>query len=101
MVSKRDLSFISMEYENYELPKEKLYLYKYFRKNIQQMFLKYFFCFGDFNNFVDHTGYYCQKRWLIILQKKLLKLESAHKEAKLNLNFSTLTAIERGKYKLT
>lgn len=99
MVSKKDLIFISLDYENYELPKEKLYLYKYFRKNVQQMFLKYFFSFGDFDNFVDHTGFYCQKRWLKILYKKLCKLESLHKKSKKELDFETLTSLEKGKYK--
>lgn len=99
MVNKKDLIFISGDFFDFEIPKEKNYLFKYFRKDIQQKFIKYFFAFGDFENFVDHTGLYCQRRWLKILYKKLLKLESAHKIAKSNIDLNTLIRIEAGKYK--
>jgi len=100
LVSKRDLIFLSGGFEDYELPKEKNYLFNYFRKDIQQKFVRYFFAFNSFDNFVDHTGFYCQKRWLKMLYNKLLKLESLHKEAKSTFNFEMLTKIESGKYKI-
>lgn len=99
MVSKKDLLFLSMDYEILEFPKDKYYLLKYFRKEIQQRFLKYFFVFNDFKNFVDHTGWYCQNRWLKILHKKLIDLESIHKEAKSRMDLELLFKIESGKYK--
>lgn len=88
-----------MEYEVLEFPKDKYYLLKYFRKEIQQRFLKYFLVFNDFKNFVDHTGWYCQNRWLKILHKKLIDLESIHKEAKSRMDLELLFKIESGKYK--
>jgi hypothetical protein len=100
LVSKRDLLFISGEFDGFDLPKEKNYLFKYFRKDIQQKFVRYFFAFNDFDNFVDHTGLYCQKRWLKILYNKLLKLESLHKQAKSSIDLETLLKIESGKYKI-
>lgn len=99
MVSKRDLDFLSREFENSEIPKDKKYLLKYFRKDIQQSFLKYFFIFGDFENFVDHTGIYCQKRWLSILHQKLIDLEAIHSTAKKNIDLDLLKKIESGKFK--
>lgn len=99
MVSKRDLNFLSRDFENLEIPKDKKYLLNYFRKEVQQAFLKYFFVFGDYSNFVDHTGHYCQQRWLKILHQKLIDLESIHNDAKKNLDFSLLTKIESGKFK--
>lgn len=99
MVSKKDLIFLSGNFDDVEFPKEKKYLFKYFKKEIQQKFIKYFFAFNDFENFVDHTGLYCQKRWLKILHDKLLKLESLHKEAKANIDLEKLLKIESGKHK--
>lgn len=100
MVSEKDLIFLSGNFEEYEIPKDKLYLLKYFRRDIQQKFVRYFFAFNDFSNFVDHTGLYCQMRWLKMLHNKLLKLESLHKEAKSNIDLETLLKIESGKYKI-
>ena len=99
MVSKKDLLFLAREYESIDIiPKEKRYLLEYFRKEVQQSFLKYFFVFKDFDNFVDHTGLYCQKRWLKILHRKLVKLESVHNEAKVNMDLDMLTKIEDAQY---
>lgn len=99
MVSKRDLDFLSKDFETLDIPKDKRYLLKYFRKEIQQSFLKYFFTFGNFDNFIDHTGLYCQPRWLKILHKKLIDMENIHSLAKQNLDLELLTKIESGKFK--
>jgi hypothetical protein len=99
LVSKKDLDFLSREFETLEIPKEKKYLLKYFRKDVQQAFLKYFFIFGSFDNFVDHTGLYCQPRWLKILHQKLIDLESIHSSAKQNMDLELLAKIESGKFK--
>lgn len=99
MVNKKDLDFLSREFEIREIPKEKKYLLKYFRKDVQQSFLKYFFIFGDYKNFVDHTGLYCQPRWLKILHKKLIDLEAIHSSAKEKFDLELLSKIESGKYK--
>ena len=99
MVSKRDLDFLAREFEHSEISKEKKYLLKYFRKEVQQSFLKYFFIFGNYDNFVDHTGHYCLLRWLKILHKKLIDLESVHTLAKQNMDLELLTKIESGKFK--
>lgn len=100
MVSKRDLLFLAGNFDEIDLPKEKNYLFKYFRKEIQQKFIRYFFAFNSFDNFVDHTGFYCQTRWLKILHNKLISLESLHREAKSNVDLETLLKIESGKYKI-
>lgn len=99
MVSKRDLDFLSKEFERSDIPKEKRYLLKYFRKDIQQSFLKYYFIFGDYTNFVDHTGLYCQSRWLKILHQKLIDLENVHTTAKSNIDLELLSRIESGRFK--
>jgi len=100
LASARDLSFISREFETVELPKEKRYLLKYFDTVLQEAFLKYVFVFGDYENFVDHTGLPCRPQWLKSLYNKLKRLEALHKKARADMDMTTLAIIETGKYKL-
>lgn len=82
------------------IPKNKKYLTKYFKTEVQRTFLAYFILFGTYENFVDHTGLYCQKRYLKILHDKMLLIEESHREAKQNLNLDILAEIENGKAKI-
>lgn len=97
----RDLDFISRKFSTYQIPKEKSYLLKYFKTPIQQAFLRYFLVFGDYENFVDHTGYYCQKRWLRMLRNKMEILDNMRAQAKAALDLELLAKIESGKLKLS
>lgn len=96
----RDSLFLSRQFETIELPREKAYLYKYFKTKVQDAFLKYVFVFGDHTNFTDHTGFQCSERWLKILHDRLSRLELAHREAKTNIDLETLTEIETGRYRV-
>ena len=96
-----DLKLISLQLETVELPKEKKYLFKYFNTPLQIAFLKYFHLFGDYSNFVDHTGLSCQIKWLKSLHSKLQKIEKMHKEARFNMDIETLARIESGKQKFS
>jgi len=96
----KDLIFISGEFFDFEIPKEKKFLFKYFKADLEHSFLKYYFCFGDFENFTDHTGCYCQVRWLRLLKKRLDKLLAQHQNAKAEYNFELLRVIEDGNYKV-
>lgn len=100
-INDRDLLLLARKFETYELPKDKKYLLNYFDNELQEAFLKYFFVFKDYDNFIDHTGIFVQKKWLDSLYKKLLSIEQAHKDAKSNFDMSGLLAIERGKFKFT
>lgn len=93
----RDLIFLSGDFTF--VPKDKKYLTKYFKTKIQRMFLSYFILFGTYDNFVDHTGLYCQKRYLKMLHDKLNSIEVAHKIAKQNMDLTNLVKIENGKIK--
>lgn len=94
-----DLLWIAKAYESFEIPKEKKYLSKYFKTQIQRAFLRYFFAFGNYTNFRDHTGLDCQIRWLKILHEKLEALEKVRNDARKNMDMTTLAKIESGKYK--
>ena len=93
----QDLIFLSGDFAY--IPKEKRYLTKYFKTEIQVVFLSYFFLFGNYDNFVNHTGVYCQVRYLKILHSRLLKIELAHQNAKKNIDLTNLALIESGKFR--
>jgi len=95
----QNLMLLSQKFDNYELPKDKKYLLKYFKTSVQKQFVKYYFCFGDYKNFANHTGNTCQDRWLIVLEKKLNFLEKSKEEARRNFDLELIAKIESGKYK--
>ena len=94
-----DLKLVSGDFLNLELPKDKRYLYKYFNTEIQMQFLRYYYIFGNFDRFMEHTGYFCTKRWLRDLKNKYEILISVYDEAKKNMNFTLLVEIQSGKFK--
>lgn len=100
MVREKDLLFLSQEYENLSIPKNKKYLLKYFNTELQEAFLKYLLVFGDWKNFVEHTGLACQPRWMVKLEAKFFALETAHAQAKKEMDMKKLAEIERGKFKI-
>lgn len=93
--------FISGDFQNQEIPREKRYLLKYFTTNTQSTFLKYFLIFGSFEHFTDHTGIYCQPRYMKIMVKALERIEMAHAKAKSEMNLDMLTQIETGKFSIS
>lgn len=99
MIREKDLLFVSQEYENFIIPKNKKYLLKYFDTDLQKSFLKYYLVFGSWSNFVEHTGLICQSRWLTKLEEKFIALEAAHAQAKKDMDMTTLAKIESGKFK--
>lgn len=100
LAQSRDLIYLARQWETVDLPKEKRYLRKYFDTPIQIAFLKYIHVFGDYSNFVDHTGLACSERWLIILYNRLCKLQKLHREARANMDMTSLAHIESGNFKL-
>lgn len=100
MAQNHDLSFLARRWETVELPKEKKYLFRYFDTPLQVAFLKYVHVFEDYSNFVDHTGLSCSTRWLAILYNRLRMLQTLHREARSNMDMTTLAHIESGNYKL-
>ena len=101
----KDLKFIAGIFFEQELPKDRQFLFRYFRSGLEKQFLRYYYCFEEFSHFTDHTGYFCQKRWLRILEKRLKRLVNAFIKAKqdadngLEEGFKMLGLTQRGKYK--
>lgn len=97
----RDLDFLAGRFFDFEVPKQKRYLLKYFVTDLQQAFLRYYLLFGEIGNFVDHTGHYCSKRLLFKLQARYRQIELAYEKAKLELteeSMAIINQIESGQF---
>jgi hypothetical protein len=97
-----ELKFLAGAFFDFEIPKDKKYLFKYFRSPIEKQFIKYYLCFSEIDYFVEHTGYFCQKRWLLILKKRFDFITEFHHKCKSSCNeegLELLRKIEEGKYK--
>ena len=95
-----ELTFLSGQFFDCDLPKEKQYLFRYFKTDLERQFLRYHHCFGQYERFTDHTGLYCQTRWLHILKRRLDLLVRVHAQAKREMDLELLAQIETGKYSL-
>lgn len=94
-----ELEFIAGNFFDYPLPKNKQYLYKYFKPEPQRQFVRYYLLFGNTTRYVEHTGSYCSKRWLFKLKQKLDYLESTLQKARADNDFSLVGEIESGRHK--
>lgn len=97
--SVNEILFIGGDFFDCDLPKDKAYLVKYFHSDLEKQFLRYYYCFEEFDHFTDHTGYRCQKRWLKLLLARLKKITTVHAKAKSEMDLELLALIESGAYK--
>lgn len=95
----RDLALIGGEFLHKLLPKNKQYLWQYFRTDIERQFVAYYLLFGSHIHFVDHTGFYCTERWLKKLRRRLARIESAYQAAQAAGDFEKVAEIQMGEYK--
>lgn len=86
-----------MKFINEEIPKEKKFLFRYFKGKVQNLFIKYIVFFGDYKNFRDHTGLVCQDRWLKNLFKKYNDLMYINNQMKKNMDLDGLSNLYNGK----
>jgi len=93
----KDAVFLAGVFFEYEIPRDKMFLFKYFRSPLETQFVKYYMCFGEIENFVDHTGYFCQKRWVRLLKKRMDKLLKLHETYKNNFELDKLRELEEGR----
>ena len=93
-----DAKFVSGEFFDFQIPKDKKYLMKYFTTEIQQQFVSYLLMFGGYDNFVDHTGIFCKKRYMQHMFAQFTKIQEAHYKAKKEMNLELLSDIESGNF---
>jgi hypothetical protein len=96
----KEAVFLAGLFFEYDIPREKQFLLRYFRSPLEKQFVRYYLCFGEIDNFVDHTGFFCQKRWLRILKKRIDKIMSVHENYKKSFELDKLREMENGRYKL-
>lgn len=100
----KDLEFISGNFFEFEIPKDKRYLLKYFKGKLQVAFLRYYMVFESRKNFTDHTGYRCAESLQKKLEKRYLNLVELYDKSKASFTeegLQTIQLIESGKFKFT
>lgn len=93
-----DLAFVAKAWERQEVPKDKRYLLHYFSTPVQEAFLRYYLIFGNYDCFVEHTGHYCQVRWLKLLEEKYHHFESLRAKARAEMDLTLLSRLEHGQF---
>ena len=96
-----ELLLISGKVFEQDLPKDKLYLLKYFRTKLQEDFIRYYLTVGNHDNFAVHSGHRVSDRWRFALAARLKKLEEAREKARSEMDIETLAIIETGKYRIS
>jgi hypothetical protein len=94
----RDLVLLGGEFLNKLLPKNKQYLYHYFRTDLERQFVTYYLLFKSHTHFVSHTGYECTYRWRKKLRRRLKRIEKAHDDAVATGDFEKVAIIQMGDF---
>jgi hypothetical protein len=95
----KESQFLAGNFFDFEISKERNFLFKYFRSPLERQFVRYYLCFGEIEYFTEHTGHFCQKRWLKILKQRFDKIIAFHNQCRENMELELLEKIEKGRYK--
>lgn len=95
----RDLALIAGRFLDEPVPKEKQYLYRYFKTDIQKLFARYYLDFGRYIHFVEHTGIYRSRRWLKRMSHRFAVVVEAYNQAKQEGDFETISEITMGTWR--
>jgi hypothetical protein len=95
----KESQFLAGNFFDFEISKERSFLFKYFRSPLEKQFVRYYLCFGETEYFTEHTGHFCQKRWLKILKQRFDKIIAFHNQCRENMELELLEKIEKGRYK--
>ena len=99
-----DLQFVSGEFLDCEVPRDKQWLLKYFTTDVHRAFLRYYVLCGETKLFQAHTGMYCSDRLkyrLLCRYRQLTKLHGDAKRAFTEESMKLLHKLESGQYPLT
>lgn len=91
------------------MPHEKQFLANYFKTPTERLFLSYYLHFNIiieeynvrtlYNNFIDHTGYYCSEQWFHFLLKRIDGILIELKTAEKKMDLDAIEEIKTGKKK--
>lgn len=102
-----DLKLVSGNFLFEKLPTHKEYLYKYFKKEPQKLFLAYYHAFsslrsanpGRFHqNFIDHTGEYWNQQIQCKWMNDAIAIENALEKAHNAVDLELIEIIKTGRY---
>lgn len=96
----RDLLFVSGSFFEQEIPKDKLFLLKYYTTPVQVAWLRYFFAFGDTKCFSDHSGQPMTKRYNRRMRRRYKHLVALEQDARLNMDFTKHWEVTSGGVKI-
>lgn len=99
-MSRGDEILLSGEFFDYSFPKEKSYLMKYFKTDVQRHFIAYLLLFGDYRNYVDHTGVACKTRYMQFMYSQYMKIEEARDKARADFDIELLAKIDSGEFSI-
>lgn len=104
-----DMELIAGDFLTAELPKDKIYLTKYFENPMAIRFLVYYFAFIHHDspsgsiihrNFIDHTGLYCRQRVIYKWIARIKSLMSAETKARSDFDIEKVHQIRAGTFKI-
>ncbi len=102
-MTQRDLDFVAGNFVDYDVPKDRRFLLKYFKSDLQIAFVKYYLFFGEYLLFRQHTGHFCSRRILYRFLDRVHALVDAYERAKADLSevgMETVLALEKGEYRV-
>ncbi len=92
--------FIGAQYVDFELPKDLMFLKKYFKTKIQKQFLNYYLCMTSYAKFPEHVGVEASRAFCFKMAKKCDYLLDAIKKAKENMDLDAIALLHSKKYPL-
>lgn len=92
--------YIGAQYVDFELPKELLFLGKYFRTKIQRQFLHYYLCMTSYAKFPEHVGVEASRAFCFKMAKKCDYLLDVYSNAKANMDLEAVALLNSKKYPL-
>lgn len=95
-----DLKIISGDFLEIDLPKDKKYLLKYFKTDLSKKIAIYYFHFKNIDNFVNHTGYFCEIDYMKKCVNRYKTIEKEHDEALKEFDFEKMEKIQNGTFKI-
>jgi len=96
----KDVQFLSGEFFDLEIPREKRWLLNYYKTPVQLQFLRYYLVFGNVEYFKDHTGIDVNPKYIRRLEAKYHILIDMQESAKKRFDVERLWEIETGRKKI-
>lgn len=95
-----DLKLIRGDFLDMFMPKEKKFVLHYFKTNLARKIIMYYFVFNTVDNFVNHTGFFCDYVYLKRCMDKYNEIIKMHDSALKEMDFEKMEKIQNGSFKI-